>query len=78
MRAFSLLFVFIALALLAQFVIYVSRGPVEPVFAAIMFFGFLACLIPALYLLKPFERPEQRREREKQERQKEPPEDNPG
>jgi hypothetical protein len=78
MRAFSLLFVFIALALLAQFVIYVSRGPVDLVTAGIMFFGFLACLVPALYLLKPFERPEQRLEREKQERQKEPPEDNLG
>ncbi|HLM78388.1 MAG TPA: hypothetical protein VK361_08395 [Rubrobacteraceae bacterium] len=78
MRTFSLLFVFIALALLAQFVIYVSRGPLDPVTAGIIFFGFLACLVPALYLLKPFERPEQRREREKKERQKEPPEDHPG
>ena len=55
MRTFSLLFVFIALALLAQFVIYVSRGPLDPVTAGIIFFGFLACLVPALYLLKPFD-----------------------
>lgn len=73
MRAFSLLFAFIALVLLVQFLIYVTRGPVNPVIAGIIFFGFLACLIPALYLLKPFERPEQRREQK--ERREKPPED---
>ena len=78
MRVFSLLFAFIALVILAQFLIYVTRGPVDPVIAGVIFFGFLACLAPALYLLKPFERPEQRREREKKERHREPPEDTSG
>ena len=78
MRIFSLLFAFIALVILAQFLIYVTRGPVDPVMAGVIFFGFLACLAPALYLLKPFERPEQRREREEKERHREPPEDTSG
>jgi hypothetical protein len=73
-----LLFAFIALVLLAQFLIYVSRGPVDPVIAGVIFSGFLACLAPALYLLKPFERPEQPRERQERERRHgEPPEDAP-
>jgi hypothetical protein len=72
-RTFSLLFALIALVLLVQFLIYVTRGPVDPVIAGIILFGFLACLVPALYLLKPFERPEQRRERK--ERHGKPPED---
>jgi hypothetical protein len=71
-----LLFASIALVLLAQFLIYVTRGPVDPVVAGVIFFGFLACLGPALYLLKPFERPEQRQERK--ERHGKPPEDRPG
>jgi hypothetical protein len=75
-RTFSLLFALIALVLLAEFLIYVTRGPVDPVIASVIFLGFLACLAPALYLLKPFERPEQRRERK--ERRGEPPEDRPG
>ena len=77
-RIFSLLFAFIALVILAQFLIYVTRGPVDPAIAGVIFFGFLACLAPALYLLKPFERPEQRREREEKERHREPPEDTSG
>jgi hypothetical protein len=77
-RIFSLLFAFIALVILAQFLIYVTWGPGNPVIAGIIFFGFLACLVPALYLLKPFERPEQRREREEKERRRKPPEDTPG
>ncbi len=76
MRTFSLLFAFIALVLLAQFLIYVIRGPIDPLIATVIFFGFLACLAPALYLLKPYERPEQRRER--RERRTKPPEDDPG
>jgi hypothetical protein len=44
--------------------------------ASVIFLGFLACLAPALYLLKPFERPEQRRQRE--EESGKPPEDRPG
>ncbi|HZC18477.1 MAG TPA: hypothetical protein VE225_02100 [Rubrobacteraceae bacterium] len=71
MRAFSLLFTFIALVLLAQFLIYVIRGPVNPGIAGFIFFMFLVCLVPALYLLKPYDRPEQRRKREQQD---EPPE----
>jgi hypothetical protein len=67
-RIFSLLFAFISVVLLAQFLIYVTRGPVDPVIAGFILFGFLACLVPALYLLKPFERPEQRRQREERER----------
>ncbi|MBV9453795.1 MAG: hypothetical protein JOZ19_06710 [Rubrobacter sp.] len=75
MRIFSLFFILIALALLIQLLIYVTRGPVDPVIAGVIFFGFVACLAPALYLLKPFERPEQRREREEKERHRKPPED---
>ena len=58
MRTFSLLFAFIAVVLLAQFLIYVIRGPVDPIIATIIFVSFLLCLAPALYLLKPFERPD--------------------
>jgi len=65
-----------ALVLLGQFLIYVTRGPVDPMIASVIFLGFLACLAPALYLLKPFERPEQRQEQK--ERREEPPEDGPG
>jgi len=71
-RTFSLLFVFIALVLLAQFLIYVIRGPVDPFIATVIFVSFLLCLAPALYLLKPFEsrdalrrRREAHKEREK-------------
>ncbi len=71
-RTFSLLFVFIALVLLAQFLIYVVRGPVDPFIATVIFMSFLLCLAPALYLLKPFEgrdalrrRREARKERER-------------
>jgi hypothetical protein len=71
-RTFSLLFVFIALVLLAQFLIYVIRGPVDPFIATVIFVSFLLCLAPALFLLKPFEsrdalrrRREARKERER-------------
>ena len=73
MRVFSLLFAFIALVMLAMFLIYVLRGPVDPLIAAGLFVSFLACLVPALYLLKPFEPPEdlrRRREGARQEREK--------
>jgi hypothetical protein len=76
-RTFSLLFAFIALVLFAQFLLYVIRGPVDPIVASIIFFGFLVCLAPALSLLKPYERPGQRREREEKERHQEPPEEPP-
>ncbi len=71
MRTFSLLFVFIALVLLAQFLIYVIRGPVDPFIATVIFVSFLLCLAPALYLLKPFEsRDALRRRREEREKRK--------
>jgi hypothetical protein len=73
MRVFSLLFAFIALVMLAMFLIYVIRGPVDPLIAAGLFVSFLACLVPALYLLRPFEPPEalrRRREEARQERDK--------
>ena len=79
MRTFSLLFTFIALVLLAQFLIYVVRGPVDPVIAGAILFSFLVCLAPALFLLKPFEsrealrlrREEARKEREERRNSKE-------
>ena len=68
MRTFSLLFAAIALVMLAMFLIYVIRGPVEPLIAAGLFVSFLACLLPALFLLKPFEPPEElKRRREERE-----------
>jgi hypothetical protein len=79
MRVFSLLFAFIALVMLAMFLIYVLRGPVDPLIGAGLFVSFLACLVPALYLLKPFEPPEdlrrRREEREKRRRSTGPPRD---
>jgi hypothetical protein len=72
-RTFSLLFAFIALVMLAMFLIYVLRGPVDPLIAGGLFVSFLACLAPALLLLKPFEPPEElrrRREEARKEREK--------
>ena len=72
MRTFSLLFAFIALVMLAMFLIYVIRGPVDPLIAGGLFVSFLACLAPALLLLKPFEPPEElRRRREEARKQRE-------
>ena len=73
MRAFSLLFAAIALVMLTIFVIYVVRGPADPVIAGGIFVSFLACLAPALLLLKPFEPPEalQRRREEARRRREE-------
>jgi hypothetical protein len=68
-----LLFAFIALVMLAMFLIYVLRGPVDPLIAGGLFVSFLACLAPALLLLKPFEPPEElrrRREEARKEREK--------
>ena len=71
MRAFSLLFALIALVVLAIFLIYVFRGPVDPLVAAGLFVSFLACLLPALFLLRPFEPPEElKRRREERERRR--------
>ncbi len=72
MRVFSLLFAFIALVVLAMSLIYVIRGPVDPLIAAGLFVSFLACLASALYLLKPLEPPEglrRRREEARKERE---------
>ena len=68
-----MLFALIALVVLGMFLIYVIRGPVEPLIAAGLFVSFLACLVPALYLLKPFEPPEElqrRREAARKERER--------
>ncbi len=68
-----MLFALIALVMLAVFLIYVIRGPVEPLIAGGIFVSFLACLVPALLLLKPFEPPEalrRRREEARKEREK--------
>ena len=73
MRTFSLLFAAIALVMLAMFLIYVVRGPAEPLIAGGIFVSFLACLVPALLLLKPFEPPEaleHRREEARKERER--------
>ena len=76
MRVFSLLFAFIALVVLVMFLIYVIRGPVDPLIACGLFVSFMACLAPALYLLRPFEAPEdlkRRREEVRREREKRRP-----
>ena len=86
MRVFSLLFALIALVVLAVFLIYVIRGPVDPLIAGGIFISFLACLVPALLLLKPFEPPEAlrrrreeaRKERERRRRSAEGPPRDPG
>ena len=85
MRMFSLLFVAIAVVMLAMFLIYVIRGPVDPLIAGGLFVSFLACLAPALFLLKPFEPPEElhrrreaRRERAERRRFTEDPPRDPG
>ena len=68
MRIFSLLFASIALVMLAMFLIYVFRGPVDPLIAGGIFVSFVVCLAPALLLLKPFEPPEELRRRREQSR----------
>ena len=81
-----MLFALIALVMLAVFLIYVTRGPVDPLIAGGIFLSFLACLVPALLLLKPFEPPEglrrrreeARKEREKRRRTAEGPPRDPG
>jgi uncharacterized membrane protein YqjE len=83
MRVFSLLFAAIALVVLTMFLIYVIRGPVNPLIAAGLLVSFLVCLAPALYLLKPFESREdlrRRREeaREERERRQRSRDDSPG
>ncbi len=70
MRMFSLLFAAIALVMLAMFLIYLVRGPVDPLIAGGLFVSFLACLAPALLLLKPFEPPEELRRRREARRER--------
>ena len=78
MRMFSLLFAFIALVMLTMFLIYVIRGPVDPLIAAGLLVSFLACVVPALYLLRPFEPPEElRRWRQERERHRRSTSDDP-
>ena len=50
-----MLFALIALVMLAMLVIYLVRGPVDPLIATGLFISFLACAVPAILLLKPFE-----------------------
>ena len=73
MRTFSLLFAAIALVMLTIFVIYIARSPTDPVIAGGIFVSFLACVVPALLLLKPYEPPEalQRRREEARRRREE-------
>ena len=54
--------------MLAMFLIYVIRGPVDPLIAVGLFVSFLACLAPALLLLKPFEPPEELQRRREEAR----------
>jgi hypothetical protein len=70
MRMFSLLFAAIAMVMLAMFLIYVVRGPVDPLIAGGLFVSFLACLAPALFLLKPFKPPEELRRRKEARRER--------
>jgi len=70
MRIFSLLFAAIALVMLGVFVIYVLKGPVDPLIAGAIFVSFLACLAPTLLLLKPFEPPEELQRRREEFRKK--------
>ena len=78
MRTFSLLFTFIALVILAIFLIYVLRGPADPLIAGGIFVSFLACLVPALLLLKPFEPPEALKHRREEREKRRSSSDEPG
>lgn len=79
MRMYALMFGSIALVMLAMFAIYVIRGPVDPLIAAGLLISFLACAVPALYLLKPFGSREDflrlKEERERQRKARDEPED---
>lgn len=71
MRTFSLLFAFISLVMLTMFLVYVIRGPVDPVIAIGLFISFLFCAIPTAFLLKPFESREALRRRRKERAKRE-------
>jgi len=70
MRLYSLLFALISLVVLVMFLIYVVRGPVDPVVAGGLFVSFLACAAPALLLLKPFEPSEELKRRQERRRER--------
>ena len=70
MRTFSLLFALISLVMLVMFFIYVFRGPVDPLIAGGLFVSFLACAVPALLLLKPFDPPEELERRKEARRER--------
>jgi len=70
MRLYSLLFALISLVVLVMFLIYVVRGPVDPLIAGGLFVSFLACAAPALLLLKPFEPSEELKHRQEVRRER--------
>ena len=87
MRFYSLLFGLISLVVLAMFLVYVIRGPVDPLIAGGLFVSFLACAAPALILLKPASEPSEelkRRQAARKERARQrgltddPPKKGPG
>lgn len=67
------MFGFIALVILGMLVIYLMQGPVDYLIAGGLFVSFLACAIPALYLLKPYGTREEflqiKEERERREKE---------
>lgn len=78
MRLYSLMLGFIALVMLAMFFIYIIRGPVDPLIAVGLFISFLACLIPTIYLLKPYESKEEFLRRKEERARKRNSTDDPG
>ena len=70
MRTFAFLFALISLVMLVMFFIYVARGPVDPLIAGGLFLSFLACAVPALFLLKPFDPPEELERRKEARRER--------
>ncbi len=68
MRFYSLLFGMISLVVLVMFFIYVVRGPVDPLIAGGLFVSFLACVAPALILLKPTSEPSEELKRRQEAR----------
>ena len=70
MRAFSLLFALISLVMLVMLGIYLLRGPVDPLIAAGLFVSFVACAVPAVLLLKPFDPPEELERRKEARRER--------
>lgn len=76
---FSLMFALIALAMLTMLVIYLVRGPIDPLIAGGLFISFLSCAVPAVFLLKPFEsREDFMRRREARDRRRREARDSEG